>query len=115
VDSVQDLKTFDNISDENHSQHKGSPETEKSIKTRKSFQNVVYVRNVRGKPLMGTTQQKASKLLKCGRAKVIKRSPFTIQLTYECREHRQEIILGVDPGYENIGLSATTKKEEVLN
>jgi|GEM_PF-658403 len=75
----------------------------------------VYVLNMRGKPLMPTTPRKARTLLKEGKAKVVKRTPFTIQLIYATGEAKQEIALGVDIGYENIGLSAKTNKKEVYS
>ena len=48
-------------------------------------------------------------LLKTKKAKVIKKCPFTIQLTYHSTNYTQEISLGVDAGSKHIGLSATTK------
>ena len=48
-------------------------------------------------------------LLKNGKAKVVKRCPFTIQLMYETTNYTQEVTLGVDSGSKHIGLSATTK------
>lgn len=75
----------------------------------------VYVLNMRGKPLMPTTPRKARKLLKEGKAKVVKRTPFTIQLNHATGETKQEIVLGVDSGYEKIGLSAKTNKKEVYS
>jgi len=75
----------------------------------------VYVLNMRGQPLMPTTSGKAKKLLKEGKAKVVKRTPFTIQLKYATGENKQPIILGVDSGFENIGLSAITSKKEVYS
>ena len=48
-------------------------------------------------------------LLKNGKAKVVKRYPFTIQLMYETTNYTQEVTLGVDSGSKHIGLSATTK------
>jgi hypothetical protein len=75
----------------------------------------VYVLNMRGKPLMPTTPRKARILLKEGKAKIIKRTPFIIQLKYATGEAKQEIILGVDSGYEIIGLSAVTSKKEVYS
>jgi len=42
-------------------------------------------------------------------------SPFTIQLKYITGETKQEITLGVDSGYENIGISAITGKKEVYS
>lgn len=69
----------------------------------------VYVINKHGQPLMLCKPQKARKLLKQRKAKVIKRTPFTIQLLYGSSGYKQPINLGVDTGYKSIGLSATTK------
>lgn len=54
--------------------------------------------------------RKARLLLKQGKAKVVKRDPFTIQLTIATGEAKQDISLGVDSGSKYIGISATTKK-----
>ena len=40
----------------------------------------VYVLNKHGQPLMPCSPAKARRLLEAGKAKVIKRTPFTIQL-----------------------------------
>ena len=49
---------------------------------------VVYVLNKDGLPLMPTHKLgKVRHLLKDGKAKVVKRSPFTIQLNYDCGNH----------------------------
>ena len=48
-----------------------------------------------------------------GKAKVVKRTPFTIQLKYATGEAKQEVTLGVDAGSKTVGLSATTKTEEL--
>jgi hypothetical protein len=64
---------------------------------------------------MPTTQRTGKKLLKEGKAKVVKRCPFTIQLTYATGEATQPIKLGVDIGYTKIGFSATTKKLELIS
>lgn len=75
---------------------------------------VVCVLNKDGLPLMPTHKLgKVRHLLKDGEAKVIKRSPFTIQLNYNCDNYTQPITLGVDAGSKHIGLSASTKKEEL--
>lgn len=55
------------------------------------------------------------KSLQNGRAKVIQRSPFTIQLTYDSQENTQPITLGIDAGYGTVGFSAITKKEELIS
>lgn len=74
----------------------------------------VFVLNQRKEPLMPCKPRKARVLLKQGKAKVIKRTPFTIQLTSATGETKQAISLGVDAGYKHIGLSATTEKESLL-
>ena len=73
----------------------------------------VYVLNMRGKPLMPTTPAKARHLLRDGKAKVVRREPFTIQLNYATGEAMQPIVLGVDAGSKVIGLSASTEYEEL--
>ena len=71
---------------------------------------MVYVFSKNGQPLMPTKNHaKVRVLLKTGRAKVISRCPFTIQLLYESMVYTQNISLGVDAGSKHIGLSATTK------
>lgn len=76
---------------------------------------LVYVINKSGKALMPCKPQKAKKLLKTNKAKVIKREPFTIQLLYGSSGYKQEITLGVDAGSKYIGLSATTKEKELYS
>ncbi len=76
---------------------------------------MVYVLNIEGKPLMPTSNAKARKLLKQKKAKVGELKPFTIQLTYEIeKEYKQEITLGIDSGYNNIGFSALTNNKELI-
>ena len=50
-------------------------------------------------------------LLKQGKANVIHRCPFTIQLLYETNNDIQSVSLGVDAGSKHIGVSATTEKK----
>lgn len=50
-------------------------------------------------------------LLKSGKAKVVNRCPFTIQLLYESTNYTQKVTLGVDSGSKHIGLSATTENK----
>ena len=65
---------------------------------------MVYVVSKSGKTLMPTERYgKVRRLLKSGKAKVIKRKPFTIQLQYESKEYTQSIKLGIDSGY--LGMS----------
>lgn len=74
----------------------------------------VYVLNMHGEPLMPCSPRKARILLKSGKAKVAKQTPFTIKLINGSSGYVQEIILGVDAGSKTIGLSASTKKEELF-
>ena len=75
---------------------------------------MVYVLHQNGQPLMPTNRHgKVKHLLNEGKAKVVRRCPFTIQLTYETEKHTQDITLGVDAGSKVVGLSATTEGEEV--
>ena len=76
---------------------------------------LVYVLSKDGKPLMPTNSAKARLMLKQGRAKVVKRTPFTIQLIYGSYGYTQNITLGVDTGYKKVGLSAVSDKEELFN
>ena len=74
---------------------------------------MVYIIGQDGKPLMPTERYgKVRRLLKTGKAIVVNRCPFTIQLQYPTEtEATQPISLGVDAGSRRIGLSATTKKK----
>ena len=75
---------------------------------------VVYVLNMKGSPLMSTSPVRAKKLLRSGEAKVVKLSPFTIQMRFLMGGSKQEIILGIDSGYKNIGYSCKTSKKELF-
>ena len=76
---------------------------------------MVYVLNKDGKPLMPTERHgKVRRMLKEGKAKVVRREPFTIQLLYETTNYTQDITLGVDAGSKHIGLSASTEKKELF-
>ena len=70
---------------------------------------MVYVLSQNGQPLMPTENHaKVRVFLKQGKAKVVQRCPFTIQLLYESTTHTQKINLGIDAGSKTIGVSATT-------
>ena len=75
---------------------------------------LVYVLNQDGSPLMPTHRfGKVRHLLRKSKAKIVKYDPFVIQLNYDCDNHIQPVTLGVDAGSKHIGLSASTKKEEL--
>lgn len=75
---------------------------------------MVYVISKSGKPLMPCKEAKARHLLRDKKAKVVKRLPFTIQLTFDCEEKVQEVTLGVDSGSKTIGISATIKDKTLF-
>ena len=101
--SVSSSKTCFNNPEVNQSQHTARLKT------------IVYVISIEGKPLMPCTPAKAKKLLKRKRAKVVKLFPFTIKLNFVCENQIQEVSLGIDSGYGNVGFSAVTKKKEVMS
>ena len=75
---------------------------------------MVYVISKTGQPLMPTSDhRKVRLLLRDGKAKVVRRTPFTIQLMYHSGNYTQPITLGVDAGSKHIGLSATMEQKEL--
>lgn len=76
----------------------------------------VFVLNVKGQPLMPTTPCKAKRLIKKGLARIVKTYPFfVIQMLVQTRDCKQEVTLGIDSGYENIGFSAVSSKKELIS
>ncbi len=55
---------------------------------------------------------KVKRLLKAGQAKVVRQTPFTIQLSYPTNAYVQQVTLGVDAGSKVVGLSASTPTKE---
>lgn len=76
---------------------------------------LVYVINKQGNPIMPCSVVKARKLLKSNKAKIVKRDIFTIQLLYNSSNYKQDINLGIDTGSKIVGISATTKKKELIS
>lgn len=68
---------------------------------------MVYVQSIDGTPLMPCSEAKARRLLKQHRARRVKNTPFTIRLRFVVDGHTQPVSLGIDSGYQHIGLSAT--------
>jgi 5-methylcytosine-specific restriction endonuclease McrA len=87
-----------------------------ALKAEKENQNnVIYVLNKDGQPLMPTSRHgKVKHLLKDGKAKVVRCCPFTIQLLYEGTNYTQKLTLGVDTGAGTLGTAVTNDKGEVL-
>lgn len=73
----------------------------------------VYVLNCHGEPMMPCSPRKARILLRKEKARLKRRTPFTIQLLNGSSGYKQPISLGVDAGSKFIGLSATTEKREL--
>ena len=57
---------------------------------------------------------KVRRMLRDGKAHVVRLVPFTIQLDYSSEKVVQEVSLGVDAGSKHIGISATTEGRELL-
>lgn len=53
-------------------------------------------------------------LLRHGKAHVVSRVPFVVQLDYESTTYTQEVSLGIDAGSKHIGVSANSEKKELL-
>ena len=68
---------------------------------------LVYVLKQNGQPLMPTERfGKVRRLLKEGKAKVVRREPFTIKLLYEPKtDVVQECYCGVDTGSKHVGVA----------
>ena len=106
IPSVQDIVRTCNDSEENHQQHRAG------LGLR--VLNIVYVLNKRGLPLMPTCQSRARRLVRSNKAKIVKRFPFTIQMTIATGETKQEVELGIDSGYSKIGFSAIANSRELI-
>lgn len=75
----------------------------------------VFVINLNGETLMPCNSRKARLLLESDKAKVIRRSPFTIQLNYGSTGYKQDLTLGVDTGHNEVGLSVVSETKEVFS
>ena len=75
---------------------------------------MVYVISQKNKPLMPCSSPIARLLLKQGRAKVKKREPFTIKLTYETTNYIQNLTLGVDTGSGTIGTGVSNDNSDIV-
>ena len=76
---------------------------------------MVYVLDKNGHPLMPTNRHgKVKHLLKDGKAKVVKRCPFTIKLTYETTNYVQDLTLGVDTGSGTIGTAVSKDNGDIV-
>ena len=53
-------------------------------------------------------------LLRHGKAHVVSRVPFVVQLDYDSTTYTQDVSLGIDAGSKHIGVSASSEKKEML-
>lgn len=73
---------------------------------------MVYVISRDGQPLMPIRRNgKARRLLNEGKARVVRREPFTIQLLFKTDENATPLTLGVDTGSSKIGCAVVTPKK----
>lgn len=76
---------------------------------------MVYVLDINGQPLMPTNRHgKVKHLLKSGKAKVVKRCPFTIKLLYDSTNHTQNLTLGIDTGSGTIGAAVSDDNGNII-
>ena len=76
---------------------------------------MVYVISIEGKPLMPCKEAKARHLLRDGKARVVRKEPFTVQLLFSCDNIIQDVTLGVDTGSKHVGLSVVSDKQELFS
>src|SRR5713226_1264747 len=75
----------------------------------------VYVINQNGYPLMPCKPAKARKLLRDGKAKILRSSPFTIGLLWDCEGYVQEVVVGIDKGSTVTGICCIGNEEILLS
>ena len=75
----------------------------------------IYVLGSDGKPQMPTKRKRhVLKLLNTGKARIVEKVPFTIQLKYENIPVLQPVILAEDPGRTNIGVAALSHHGDLI-
>lgn len=76
---------------------------------------MVAVVSNKGIPLMPTSEYRARRLLKKGRAVIFKYRPFTIQIADRKDGVTQPVEYKCDTGYQHIGISICSEKREFVN
>jgi len=77
---------------------------------------LVYVQDQERKPLMPTRRCGAvRRWLKSGRARVVRREPFTIRLVDRAGGYTQHLQAGVDLGTAHVGVAVVSAQEEVFS
>lgn len=76
---------------------------------------MIYVKNKDGKAIMPSERGgRIGYLLRHGKAHVVSRVPFVVQLDYDSTTYTQDVNLGVDAGSKHIGVSASSEKKELF-
>ena len=75
---------------------------------------MVYVINYDNQPLMPCSNTIARLLLKQGKAKVKRKTPFTIKLTYQADNYTQNLMLGIDTGSSKIGSAVVKESGDIV-
>ena len=75
----------------------------------------VYVLDTDGKPQMPSKRKRhILKLLNTGKARIVEKMPFTVQLKYKSTPILQPITLAEDPGRTNIGTAALSQLGDLI-
>lgn len=75
---------------------------------------MVYVLDCNGKAIMPCTNSIARLLLKEGKAKCVRRTPFTIKLKYSLvKVYTQKLIMGIDTGSSKVGYAVVNLRSNV--
>ena len=76
---------------------------------------LIYIISKSGHPLMPTERDNhVQRLLNKGKARIVSKVPYTVQLKYETEEATQPLCGGTDPGRTNIGEAVTDSKGKVV-
>ena len=76
---------------------------------------MIYVKSKDGKVIMPSERRgRIGYLLRHGKAHVVRRVPFVVQLDYDSTTYTQEVSLAIDAGSKHIGVSASSDKKEML-
>jgi 5-methylcytosine-specific restriction endonuclease McrA len=75
--------------------------------------DLVFVLSKQGKALMPCRPSRARQLIKSGRARVVRRTPFTIRLKFGATGYIQPVTAGMDSGSTCIGIAAVANGQVV--
>ena len=90
-------------------------ETKTKSTDRMTRDRYIYVLDRNGRPLMPCRWSRARKLLRDGKAVVVRKDIYTIRLTVPSSGYRQDCTMGIDLGSCHVGVSVTTDRRELLS